>query len=156
MFWLKYQPSKFPSYLTLTKFDYYQTWFFYSLCLMMRVSLRTLPNVQIRDPSHDKNLPTMKIIFNIFYIFHFLFSSRWCWLVIVELEKRVFLSVSKMAHFSVEASYQLLESILEYSQIIHKLLSFLLIFTMMEHFSFVFIKLFRIHQSTIILSKTGE
>ena len=32
------------------------------LCPMMReVSLEMLPNVNIRDPSHDKNLPIMSV-----------------------------------------------------------------------------------------------
>ena len=32
------------------------------LCRMMReVSLETLPNVNIRDPSHDRNLPIMSV-----------------------------------------------------------------------------------------------
>ena len=29
--------------------------------MMREVSLETLPNVNIRDPSHDKNLPIMSV-----------------------------------------------------------------------------------------------
>ena len=33
-----------------------------TICPMMReVSLETLPNVNIRDPNHDKNLPIMSV-----------------------------------------------------------------------------------------------
>ena len=29
--------------------------------MMREVSLETLPNVRVRDPSHDKNLPIMSV-----------------------------------------------------------------------------------------------
>ena len=40
------------------------------------VSLETLPNVNIRDPSHDKNLPIIKD--NNFTVFFFVFFLRHC------------------------------------------------------------------------------
>ena len=55
------------------------------LCPMTReASLETLPNVNIRDPSHDKNLlPFMFIVVDasIGYLFWFLVLvlSVWCW-----------------------------------------------------------------------------
>ena len=41
------------------------------LCTMMReVSLKTLSNVNIRDPSHDKNIPIIQYIYILFLFFN--------------------------------------------------------------------------------------